>query len=667
MTPPRGFPVVSTTSRGTTHGAPATAQRTDAGPYRADLDGLRAIAILSVLAFHAFPHAVPGGFTGVDVFFVISGFLISRIVFTALARGTFTFAGFYARRVRRILPSLVVVLVAALALGWMIQPQSDYAQLGKHAAAGAGFLSNFASWADAGYFDTSANAKPLLHLWSLGIEEQFYIVFPLLIVLAWRMRIPRMPLLLAIAVASFAASLYLLANDPSAAFYMPHARSWELAAGCLLAQAGIAAPAPGRAGIATAIQGQRVRNLVSLAAALLLAAGLMLIDETRDFPGTWALLPTAGAALLIWTGPDATVNRRILARPWLVWIGLISYQLYLWHWPLLSFLHLTRPEDAGLAPRALAIAASFPLAWATYAWIDKPIRTRQRSRAAVIAACTALMLTGVAGWAVYANRGVPGRLPDSLSGIAGFTYEYEPAFREGTCFLKREQRFEQFGDCTRTVEGSDSVVLWGDSHAAHLYAGLEQAADGRFTLTQLTASWCAPILEMEDVHARPHCKSINEGVFARIARERPQEVILAAYWPAYRWANLPATIDALLAAGVGRVVVVGAGPHWSDSVARLLYVHAREDVLSHRMPLRLADGAGAEEARFDAQFAMAIARPGVHYVSVLSILCDDSGCLTRTQENDVSSLIFWDSFHLTSEGSRYVVSHFPEGSLPGVK
>jgi len=664
---PRGFPTVSTTSHETTRGAAVTAQRTDAGPYRADLDGLRAVAILSVLAFHAFPHAVPGGFTGVDVFFVISGFLISRIVFAALERGTFTFAGFYARRVRRIFPSLVVVLIAALALGWMIQPQSEYAQLGKHAAAGAGFLSNFASWTDAGYFDTSANAKPLLHLWSLGIEEQFYIVFPPLIVLAWRMRIPRMPLLLAIAAVSFAASLYLMANDPSAAFYMPHARSWELAAGCLLAQAGVTDPAlGGRTGVATAC-GQRVRNLVSFAAALLVAAGLILIDETRDFPGAWALLPTAGAALLIWSGPDATVNRRILAHPWLIGIGLISYQLYLWHWPLLSFLHLTRPEDSGLASRALALAASFPLAWATYAWIDKPIRTGPRSRAVVTLACAALVVAGVTGWAVYANRGVPGRLPDSLSGIAGFTYEYEPAFREGTCFLKREQRFEQFGDCTRTVEGSDSVVLWGDSHAAHLYAGLQQAADGRFTLTQLTASWCAPILKMEDVHARPHCKSINEGVFARIARERPQEVILAAYWPAYRWTNLPATIDALLTAGVARVVVVGAGPHFADGVARLLYVHAREDVLSHRIPLRLANGAAAEDVRFDAQFAKAIARTGARYVSVLSIVCDDSGCLTRTREDDVSSLMFWDSFHLTSEGSRYVVSHFPEGSLPGAK
>lgn len=652
----------------TQHDSATLAQRTDAGPYRADLDGLRGIAILSVLAFHAIPHALPGGFVGVDVFFVISGFLISRIVFTAMSYGTFTFAGFYARRVRRIFPSVVVVLFAALVLGWMIQPQPDYAQLGKHVAAGAGFVSNFASWLDSGYFDASANAKPLLHLWSLGIEEQFYIVFPLLLVLAWRMRVPRMPLLLAVAAASFAASLYLVANDPSAAFYLPHARGWELAIGCLLAQAGTAGPVPGiRAGGATAWQGHRVRNLVSFAGALLLVAGLMLIDETRGFPGAWALLPTVGAALLIWAGPDATVNRRLLAHPWLVGIGLISFQLYLWHWPLLSFLHLTRPEDSSLAARASAIAVSFPLAWATYAWIDKPIRTGPRSRTAIVLACAALAFAGVAGWAVYLERGIPGRSADSLSGIAGFTYEYGPAFREGTCFLRREQRFEHFGDCTRTVEGSDAVVLWGDSHAAHLHAGLEQAARGRFTLTQLTASWCAPILGMEDLHARPNCASINQGVFARIARERPREVILSAYWPAYAWTKLPATIDGLLASGVGRVVVVGAGPHWADTVPRLLYARAREDVLSHRMPLRLANRASAEEARFDAQFAKAIARPGVEYISVLSIVCNDAGCLTRTRADDESSLMFWDSFHLTAEGSRFVVSHFPEGSLPGAK
>lgn len=632
-------------------------RRTEAGTYRPDVDGLRAVAILSVLAFHAFPHWMPGGFTGVDMFFVISGFLISRIIFRGLSAGTFSFRHFYARRVRRIFPSLTVILVPSLGIGWMIQRQLEYAQLGKHVAAGAGFVSNIALWLESGYFDSTADAKPLLHLWSLGIEEQFYIAFPLLVFVAWRFRIARMPLLLAIAAASFATNMYLVSRDPSAAFYLPHARCWELMAGCLLARAvdwrGEATRAP------------HLRSLVSIAGALLIIAGLMQIDATRDFPGVWALLPVAGAVSLIWAGPDALFNRRVLAQPPMVWIGLISFQLYLWHWPLLVFMRMSRPEDSGDAVRGLAIAASFPLAWATYVWIDKPVRSGSRSRIKVAISCAALAAAGCAGWIVYACSGFPGRSPDALAGIAGFEFQYAAPWREGSCFLKAEQNFEQFGSCRQTVPGADSVVLWGDSHAAHLFQGLQEVARGRFTLTQLTASWCAPILDMVDVHARPRCGAINNGVFARIARERPQMVVLAAYWPSYpSWAKLPATIDALLAAGVGRVIVVGPGPRWSSGVPQLMYARAVEDVLSHRIPLRLQTGAGVEQSAFDARLAKAVARPGVSYVSVLSILCNASGCLTRAREDDDSSLFFWDIFHLTTEGSRYVVAHFPDGALP---
>jgi len=636
--------------------ATLVAPRTEAGPYRPDVDGLRAVAILSVLAFHAFPQWLPGGFIGVDVFFVISGFLISRIVFTGLSAGTFSFRHFYARRVRRIFPSLTAILVPALGLGWIIQRQVEYAQLGKHVAAGAGFVSNIALWLESGYFDSTADAKPLLHLWSLGIEEQFYIVFPLLVFLAWRLRIVRMPLLLVIAVASFATNLYLVARDASAAFYLPHARGWELMAGCLLA--GIVDPSSS----AQATTRTQLRHLASIGGALLIVAGLLLIDATRSFPGYWALLPVAGAVALIGAGPDAFFNRRVLAQPPMVWIGLISFQLYLWHWPLLAFLHIARPEDSSLFPRALAIAASFPLAWATYAWIDKPVRTGPRSRTKVTLSCVALAIAGFAGWCVYGFGGFPQRAPDALSALAAFKFPIDGPYRFGSCFLKLDQDFGQFGNCRQAVPGSDAVVLWGDSHAAHLYPGLEEAARDRFTLTQLTASACPPILDT-DFPDRPKCRAINDGVLARMARERPHEVILSAYWPAYPWQKLPLTIDRLLAAGIDRVVVVGPVPLWASGLPELLYARAKADVPSHRFPRRLSTGTDEKQSAFDEQFAKAIAGPGVSYVSVLSILCNESGCLTRTRD-DASSIIAWDIFHLTTEGSTYVVAHFPEGSLP---
>jgi peptidoglycan/LPS O-acetylase OafA/YrhL len=642
----------------------ATSPRTEAGPYRRDVDGLRAVAILSVLTFHAFPQWLPGGFIGVDVFFVISGFLISRIVFTGLSAGTFTFSHFYARRVRRIFPSLTVILIVALGLGWTIQRQVEFAQLGKHVAAGAGFLSNIALWLESGYFDSSADTKPLLNLWSLGIEEQFYIVFPLLVFLAWRLRIARMPLLLVISAASFATSLVLVTRDPSAAFYLPHARGWELMAGCLLAQADIGDPSSsGEAGASTTrAPGPVLRNVASLAGVLLIATGLVLIDASRSFPGAWALLPVAGAASLIWAGPDAFINRRVLARPLMVWIGLISFQLYLWHWPLLAFLHIARPEDSDITSRALVLAACFPLAWATYAWIDKPVRTGPPSRTKVTSSCVALALAGFASFGVYLQAGFPQHTPDALTALANYSFPMVAAYRKGSCFLEPNQGFGQFGECTQRVPGSKEVVLWGDSHAAHLFPGLEEAARDRFTLTQLTAGSCPPILDT-DFRARPKCRAINDGVLARIARERPHEVILSCYWPEYAWQKLPVTIDRLLAAGVERVLVVGPGPLWPSQLPGLLYARAKADGPSHRFPRRLSTGTDEKQISFDEQLAKAIARPGVSYVSVLSILCNESGCLTSTRD-DASSITTWDMFHLTSEGSKYVVAHFPEGSLP---
>ena len=642
----------------------ATTPRTEALPYRPDVDGLRAVAILSVLAFHAFPQWLPGAFIGVDVFFVISGFLISRIVFTGLSAGTFSFGHFYARRVRRIFPSLTVILIFALGVGWRIQRQVEFARLGTHVAAAAGFVSNIALWLESGYFDSSADAKPLLNLWSLGIEEQFYIVFPLLVFLAWRLRIARMPLLLAISAASFATSLLLLTRDPSAAFYLPHARCWELMAGCLLAQAGIGdSSSRGEAGAATTrAPGPVLRNVASLAGVLLITTGLVLIDASRSFPGTWALLPVAGAVSLIWAGPDAFFNRRVLAQPLMVWIGLISFQLYLWHWPLLAFLHIARPEDSDVTSRALVLATCFPLAWATYAWIDKPVRTGPPSRIKVTSSCVALAIAGFASFGVYLQAGFPQHTPDALTALANYSFPMVEAYRKRSCFLERNQGFAQFGECTQSVPGSKEVVLWGDSHAAHLFPGLEEAARDRFTLTQLTAGSCPPILDT-DYRARPRCRKINDGILARIARERPYEVILSAYWPEYPWQKLPLTIDRLFAAGVARVLVVGPSPLWQSELPSLLYARAKADTPAHRFPRRLSTGSGEKQTSFDKQFAEAIARPGVSYVSVLSILCNESGCLTSTR-GDASSIVAWDIFHLTTEGSRYVVAHFPEGSLP---
>ena len=272
------------------HGRRLRLMVSDRAAYRGDVDGLRAVAVLLVIGFHFFPRYVPGGFIGVDVFFVISGFLITRLIVVGLEDGSFTLADFYARRIRRIFPALALVLAVSLVAGWLLLFPLDYRDLGKHAAAAAVFIANFTFLNEAGYFDTSSELKPLLHLWSLGVEEQFYIVWPVLMLLAWRWRYSPFLIAAGLLVASFAWNVWLTGSNQLAAFYLPFTRFWELMLGGILAIASLVAADRGG-------PSARIREALSLSGLALLAAAVVLISRERAFPGWWAALPTIGTAL----------------------------------------------------------------------------------------------------------------------------------------------------------------------------------------------------------------------------------------------------------------------------------------------------------------------------------------------------------------------------------
>src|SRR6202171_1672665 len=324
--------------------------------YRPDIDGLRDIALMLVVNFHAFPEAMPGGFIGVDIFFVISGFLITGILLRELDQRRFSLLTFYNRRIRRIFPALIVVLCATLVLGWLWMLPAAYAQLSTDVFASAAFFSNIALLLQSGYFDIESGKKPLLHLWSLGIEEQFYLFWPLILMLVARMRLSILVAASVIGVASFVLNVALIGPNPVATFYLPFTRAWELLAGAVLAcswnqvrQAG--APS----------------NLRASLGILLIAIAAGVLDTKSAFPGWWAILPVAGAALLL-SAPAAWFCRTLLASRPLVWIGLISYPLYLWHWPLLVFFGIIKFGPLTLVERELILGLSALLAWLTY-WL----------------------------------------------------------------------------------------------------------------------------------------------------------------------------------------------------------------------------------------------------------------------------------------------------------
>jgi peptidoglycan/LPS O-acetylase OafA/YrhL len=577
--------------------------------YRPDVDGLRAIAVMLVLNYHAFPEALPGGFVGVDVFFVISGFLITGIIARELELGRFSLLGFYNRRVRRIFPALIVVLAATLVLGWLWMLPGPFAQLGSDAFASAAFLANIALLLQSGYFDVESAKKPLLHLWSLGIEEQFYLAWPLLLMLAVRLRLSILGVAAVLGIGSFLLNVALIGSDPVATFYLPFTRAFELLAGAVLACAW--------SRVDQAVGASNWRAAIGVVL-IVVAAGVL--DSQRAFPGWWALLPVIGTALLI-SAPAAWVNRVALASPPLVWIGLISYPLYLWHWPLLVFMGAIKFGPLSLPERELILLASALLAWLTYRFVETPFRLRAPSPRKIYALGAGMALVAIAGGVVVYGQGLDFRLPAEIRAIANVpTQNTRWRFHQCLLDLSREMSFAD--DCVDRGR-RPLVMVWGDSTAAALIPGLRKAQDTRnFGIAQFTSSSCVPILDA-DIAATPNCRAINDKVAA--------------------------TVSALKQQTGARVIVLGSVPWWKRGLPNEVL---RTYMLQRKLIPERSDR--AEPDGTAAALRQTLAPTGAEVISAWDALCNAEGCLARIGDSagDISAS---DQVHLTEKGSAYLI------------
>ena len=351
-------------------------------PYRSEVDGLRAFAVLSVVAFHAFPYFVVGGFIGVDVFFVISGFLITTHIFENLDKDNFSFGDFYGRRIRRIFPSLITIMIFSLLFGWFVLLADEFNQLGKHLAAGAGFITNFIFASEVGYFDAEAEFKPMLHLWSLAVEEQFYILWPLILWLAWKNKLNLLIVCLLLMISSFLVNIIWVEKYPTQIFFLPFGRFWELLVGSVLAWILLYKPypfdfernLPKQLKLKNILSALIQKGVITLIGIVLLIVSIFYINKNDLFPSYIAVLPVVGAVLIIIGGNSSTIARLVLSNKLAVWFGLISYPLYLWHWPILSYLHIIEDGTPQRDIRIVAVFVSIFLAWLTYVFIEKPIR-----------------------------------------------------------------------------------------------------------------------------------------------------------------------------------------------------------------------------------------------------------------------------------------------------
>lgn len=542
--------------------------------YRQEIDGLRAVAVLAVVIFHAYPQALPGGFVGVDVFFVISGYLITGL----LLKEPHDFLGFYARRARRIFPALILVLSACLAFGWARLLPQDFASLGWNAAAGAGFVSNILS-AQTDYFHPKDS--PLLHLWSLAIEEQFYLVWPAVMLLRSRR------LVVAALVASFLYGCYLPVENPTAGYFSSLGRWWQLMAGALLAMSG------------------RLPSWLAYIGAGMVAASFVAVDSQALYPHTQALLPTIGAALLI-GAKDNHVFRVLSMRP-VVAVGLISYPLYLWHWPLLVWFRDWT---------SLAVVASFIAAAATYLFVEKPIRRMKLSVS--IPAALALVCVGCFGIAA-ASEGFPNRLPPQV--LAAVKVDTTPAsWRLGSCLLERPTA-EPFKGC------DGRIVVLGDSHAAVLRHGLSKHLE----VGQYAQASCGP-------WDSPKCSTLYRAAMSEIAKTKPHTVVLHANWGHYKdRQKLAGTIEELRLI-VPRVVVVGSVPTWPERVNVMVGKQWQKSGT-------ILDDYLANDTNIDDE--MRVISAGAEFVSAREPLCRQGKCLAMLD----GAPAYTDSNHLTDAGS----------------
>lgn len=500
--------------------------------YRSEIDGLRAFAVLSVVAFHAFPNWLKGGYIGVDVFFVISGFLITTHIFENLDKGEFSFTDFFGRRIRRIFPALILVMCCSLAFGWFALFHDEYAQLGKHIASGAAFITNFILASESGYFDNASETKPMLHLWSLAVEEQFYIVWPFVLWLAWKRKFNLLTITILVAVFSFYLNFRYVKLHPSETFFWPLGRFWELLSGSILAWLFLYKTKVlskfklwidnflVRVIYSKAVDadGSTISNLMSFFGLILLAYGTICINESHYFTSKWTLIPVLGAVLVIASGSRAWLNRVFLMNPIAVWFGLISYPLYLWHWPILSFLHIINGEMPDRYVRIFAVLLSLLLAWITYHFIEKPIRFGNRKNIKSFLLIGIFAFVGSIGLYIYKNGGeTPYNLKLKHISDAKSDWEYGKGFIRKNGYLA-------------TSTNPSKVLFFGDSHIqAFSPRVIDQYNKGLIgEVAFVTEGGCAPIPNSYrgELYV-PRCKS-NFATFYKALESNPIEVVVLA-------------------------------------------------------------------------------------------------------------------------------------------
>ena len=621
--------------------------------YRKDIDGLRAIAVSSVILFHAgFQRWLPGGFFGVDIFFVISGFLIGRILFTEIEQQRYSIWRFYERRARRILPALLLVLLVSYGLARWLYGPLEYADFRNSLLATLGFGSNIYFWLHSGYFEAASELKPLLHTWSLGVEEQYYILFPLL-VYALRNTRWRIHMLLLCTALSFAWAVATVSTHPNAAFYLLPARAWELLLGALGAvwasRQTLAAPQ---------------RQALSLLGLVLISVSLVFFHAKLRHPGFYTLVPTIGTLLVLAAQAPGGIATRLLQLSPMVLIGHISYSAYLWHQPVFAF-WMHRFGQHSLQHYALPlIALTALLAYATWRWVENPTRNTATTSVKRLALLCAVPLAVLATALLPQSWLLQHRNNEALQELARIDnlydhFEFQKHISHNVCHTV-PMAVRKHNGCLQ--QRSKNLVLFGDSYAASMVAGLQAVRDARYpdySIIQLTDGNAPPFFIDGQIDGGASLMAINEEKLRVIAAIQPQKILMT--WMAYgknstndlqkELAVLHDSIARLRAVSPNsEIIVVGQFPHWSVSLAKNLMDYLAQN---NHFPRHMRQGLDARYQQWDEYFRSHLDQPHTRYLSAQQVLCEPSGCLTSV-DGSVAGLTAVDWGHLTKAGSIYL-------------
>ncbi len=652
--------------------------------FRPDVEGLRAVAVLLVVLFHAGVSTVSGGYIGVDVFFVISGFVITGVLLRERASsGRTSILTFYGRRCRRIIPAATLVIIATVSLSFIFLGAGAGDRTATDGRWATVFLANFHFNAiGTNYLSSQLPPSPLQNFWSLAVEEQFYIVYPTLFLLLAGIRThvslrARLALGLTVIIcASLAFSIVSTSSDPTGAYFSPFTRAWELAIGALAA---VGTPWLLKLPIWVAAGA----TWLGLGAIIGAAVGF---TSVTSYPGSAVTIPVIGSALIVAGGvaaPRLGVEALLRLAPFQM-LGKLSYSLYLWHWPILMIAAQNAGKTSLTVPQNLMwVVVALITAVASYRLVENPIRharlfSRRRMPSVglgVVLVAGTLSIIAVqsdlfvaSGAQEIAGPRVQTEISYPISALA--TYVYNPIgnpWRDGTCFLNQNQSPSAFRNCVESGT-KPLVVLYGDSHAAQLYPALSAHPEVRgYRLAQFTASACIPALGVAETN-EPHCEETNVDVVQRIRRLHPYEVILGAAWYAYQPSaieDVGKTIHALRRDGVKRIVLLGSSPYWTTALPTALYQYGTLHP-GRPLPYRMNFDLRRPLMHFFARVVAGLAhRNRVPFVQPTTVLCDQSGCLTRLGGR-LSQLTQFDAAHLTNVGAEYVLSQLRSELLPGV-